>query len=1017
MRRLLPLLWALCLLPALASAAPKDLDQFMLRARVYELTDMKYGQVDSVSLTLVKDDSITVPFKLLTAIPGTDMNKGADIRMMVQSGLGNYQLHLYKEGYQPCTKTFKISSVSQDLINLYAINMKREVELHRELDEVTVQATRVKMVMKGDTIVYDASAFQLSEGSMLDELVRQLPNATLDEDGVITVNGRKINELLLNGKDFFKGDPNIALKNLPGYTVKNIKVYDKAADNAYLTHSDARISDNQDDENLVMDVNLKKEYMTGWMANVGLSYGVEDLYKARGFGMGYTDRLRIAAFINTNNLADHSTNENGYGGGNASTFETVITGGANYTYEHDRWKASGSASATRTHNNNESLSSSTRFFNTRDLYDRSSGTSSSRNRNFNTNHNVFFKGDIFSIEVKPSFSYGKGDSHSISRKATLDSRPDESYMGECLDSLFGDAGRSTAYFANLLTDMLTLGNNDSHNLSGNLSANFTFRPRTWKGYLTAFVTGSYSENASDNLQLLAQTIGPKADKPDATPISRIQTNPRNTYGRNLNGGVTYKQDIRKFGESSTRTLGYGISLSGTLTHNNNGNNLWTDTIPDDMELRLPSLYRPENMIHDLINSVYQTTDTKQGVANGSISYSMEPTAPGDSTFNAGFNTSLTLIGRLTNEGIIYAKPEATPFDISRTSVVPQLSFNIGMHSRNRLRQIMLRFGYNAGITKPALSYFIPYTVSSNPTDITVAAQQGDLRNSVAHGMNLAFNRFSLGPHQNRFTLHLNWNISTDAYGMAVVYNPSTGVSTRTPRNINGNWIGRVNTNYSLNVGPENKFELSGQLGFTYTNSADYMTIETEPVRSSVRTAELYPRISTTYRISGGSTVSLRVGTNWVDSESDRQGFRPINAWNHSGAVNANLVLPWSIRLNTSLNATMRRGYDDKEMNTTEWLWNASIERTFINNTLTLRIDGVDLLDSRNPVSRSVNAQGITETWRKTLRRYALFTVVYRFDRKPKKGSAAEENIPGQRRPGSGRGSGQGRGMGGGRGMH
>lgn len=93
---------------------------------------------------------------------------------------------------------------------------------------------------------------------MLDALVRQLPGATISQDGVIEVNGRKMNELLINGKDFFKGDPKVALQNLPAYTVKDIKVYDKADDDAYLTHSDANADKLEGDKNLVMDVRLKK---------------------------------------------------------------------------------------------------------------------------------------------------------------------------------------------------------------------------------------------------------------------------------------------------------------------------------------------------------------------------------------------------------------------------------------------------------------------------------------------------------------------------------------------------------------------------------------------------------------------------------------------------------------------------------------------------------------------------------------------------------------------------------------
>ena len=79
--------------------------------------------------------------------------------------------------------------------------------------------------MSGDTIVYNADAFNLAEGSMLDALVSRLPGAQLTKDGQIYVNGKLIESLLINGRDFFTGNPKMALENLPSYTVNKIKVY------------------------------------------------------------------------------------------------------------------------------------------------------------------------------------------------------------------------------------------------------------------------------------------------------------------------------------------------------------------------------------------------------------------------------------------------------------------------------------------------------------------------------------------------------------------------------------------------------------------------------------------------------------------------------------------------------------------------------------------------------------------------------------------------------------------------
>ena len=97
-------------------------------------------------------------------------------------------------------------------------------EMEGTLGEVVVTASKIKMVMRGDTVVYNADAFELANGSMLDALVRQLPGVEL-KGGRIYVNGEFVDNLLVNGRNFFRGNPKIALDNLPAYMVDKVNVY------------------------------------------------------------------------------------------------------------------------------------------------------------------------------------------------------------------------------------------------------------------------------------------------------------------------------------------------------------------------------------------------------------------------------------------------------------------------------------------------------------------------------------------------------------------------------------------------------------------------------------------------------------------------------------------------------------------------------------------------------------------------------------------------------------------------
>ena len=181
-------------------------------------------------------------------------------------------------------------------------------EMNYDLGEATVKATKIKMVMHGDTLVYNAAAFQMAEGSMLDNLVRALPGVRLEDGGRITVNGEYVSSLLINGRDFFKGDPQIALANLPAYTVNKIKVYKKAPRGR---ENEERSEAERQKDPLVMDVNLKREYAQGWIANVEagggsrLGDGFDPVWMGRLFALRYTNHSSLGIYANVNNMDDY----------------------------------------------------------------------------------------------------------------------------------------------------------------------------------------------------------------------------------------------------------------------------------------------------------------------------------------------------------------------------------------------------------------------------------------------------------------------------------------------------------------------------------------------------------------------------------------------------------------------------------------------------------------------------------------------------------------------------------------
>ena len=194
---------------------------------------------------------------------------------------GNYILKAEHEDYETLYVPFTVNKVRATYIEGPDLKMKRVIHKTAELDEVVVKATKIQMVYRGDTLVYDATAFMLPEGSMLDGLIRQLPGAELSSNGEITINGKHVDNLTLNGKDFFKGDNKVMLENLPYFTVKELKAYDKTDEKSAALGLPAE----QQKKTFTLDVVLKKEYQRGCIVNSEVGVGTEDSWMAKIFGL------------------------------------------------------------------------------------------------------------------------------------------------------------------------------------------------------------------------------------------------------------------------------------------------------------------------------------------------------------------------------------------------------------------------------------------------------------------------------------------------------------------------------------------------------------------------------------------------------------------------------------------------------------------------------------------------------------------------------------------------------------
>ncbi|MBQ7156987.1 MAG: hypothetical protein IJR86_04235, partial [Bacteroidaceae bacterium] len=225
---------------------------------------------------------------------------------------GNYLLRVAAKDYKTQYVPFDIKKIykhetQRTLKPIYMHHVKKRNEA--ELDEVVVEATKLKFYMDGDTLVYDADAFSMAEGSMLSDLVKKLPGVEIEKGGVIKVNGKKVDAMLLDGKDFFNEDRELLLDNMPSYMVKSLNAYERVPEKV----ANTAMAESAEKE-MVLDVKLKKDYNEGWLVTAEGGGGstffknnngkYDTKYLGRLFAMRFTKKSRLIVTATTNNVND-----------------------------------------------------------------------------------------------------------------------------------------------------------------------------------------------------------------------------------------------------------------------------------------------------------------------------------------------------------------------------------------------------------------------------------------------------------------------------------------------------------------------------------------------------------------------------------------------------------------------------------------------------------------------------------------------------------------------------------------
>ena len=893
-------------------------------------------------VTLMTADSVVID--TMTARVGEYLfsayPRAADYQFTIQK-VGRYIVKAEMKGYIDAYVNFELRSNREQFIRVKPLRM---MKAYHDLPEVSVKATKIKMVMRGDTIVYNADAFNLAEGSMLDALVRRLPGVRLTREGEIFVNGKKIESLLVNGRDFFSGSPQVALQNLPAYTVSKIKVYDEAGAASRIMQRD------MGDKRYVMDVNLKKEYAKTYIGNAEAGYGTENRYLAKAFGIKMSDKEWVMGSASINNLSDYQQVQfdQSVAGGewawkSPTTFDGQITfREANFGYnrflDRQNWLGGG-VTLNHTDGDNESRTNTQTYLPEGDSFQQQQSHSTSKSTSLKGSLNHHFEKGVAFNWSDFSLQYIRNKNLSHSTQTTSDS-------------------------ASVLNEMLTRGSYENQRI---------------------FADGSISGGAKIIADMLRWSFSANYDRftADRFSLNDIQyTNGqtprdfRNTYGDNShqqwNIKANTKYEICWPDKKITPEYEYNYKYNKTSNMlyrldrlADCDSTIW-DMLPSAREALIDVLDRPNSYdFHE-----YQNHHRFKVAVTSGKEYSNDE--------KKGFVTfwRLTLPLHIAHQNLYYNR--LGRHDVSRraTFFEPELKVEGNLAGIN--------WEFNGGISSsiPDMTMLVNYRDDTNPLNIRLG--NPELRNQHYYNVWLDLRRW-VSKHQQSYWMNIGYNQQDNAVAYATEFDKTTGISTVRPVSVNGNWSTNATLGFSRALGKTDKFTINNQLRYNYNHNVDMAMVSgmAESQRSIVNNHQFSGNVKLNYRPNDNYEFTLHGGGTYYLVSSRREGFDPIHAGDYQVGFNTTLNLPAKFQFTTDLTMEASRGYQHEEMNKTDWIWNAQLTRSFLKGSLIAKLKGYDILQQIENTRYRMNAQGRTESWHNGIPRYVMLSLSWRFNVVPK----------------------------------
>lgn len=913
--------------------------QLKVTGQVVTLED--YTPVPNVLVSLLDKDSVNL--KTVTA------NENGEFLFNVEKK-GNYIVKAMMIGYKPNFKAFRISSKTT------AIPLLRLEEDNLMLDSITVTGNLPKVQQVEDTLLYNADAYRLPEGSVLEELIQRLPGARV-VDGKVTINGREVKKILLDGKEFFAKDMETALKNLPTSIIDKLKHFDEKSDMAKVTG----IDDGQ--EQPVLDVRIKKGMNIGYNVNSDAGYGTHDRYYSRMNANSFMDNMKLSFMGNANNSNERGTPSRGYGGGGSGGLRSHKSLGLNVNFDNTKTlQMDGNVIWAHRDNDNMTKQSSENFVSRVGAFSNSLSQDYGRTDGWNTSYRIEWKPTKeWNILIRPTASISTNDRLAVSTSASFNSDP-YLFVTDPLaaDAPWGDA--DTIRVNRRVHSNVAYSRNRNIGTSVQVNRKFGDKGRN----LTFRSDFNYSDSKGNSVSRNMVTLF-KMKQQDGRDSVYYTNRYNQSPGRKQNYSLqlAYSEPIVK------NTF---LQASYTFQYRK-----------DNSDRRTYDFSALRGAFGEGIVPAYGCLDRYLASVDGNIDDYISKSLSRYSEYH-NYIHDINLQLRLVREdyhlsfGLRYVPQSSHYRQDYRNIFVDTIRHTSTLTPMARFRyrfskQKTINFDYSGRTQHPSITQLLDITDDANP--LYISKGNPALKPSFTNTMNIRYNNY-VNSRRQSINADLLFSTTSNSISNKVTYNEKTGGTITQPENINGNW--NLNGNFMFNsaLDKEANWNASTSTSVNYSNYVSYLSLDnnSDSEKNTTKTVNANEELMCSYRNSWfemelNADVELTSGRNKLQSNADR------DTWHYSYGCSFNIRLPWNMTLDTNVYQSMRRGYSNADFNTTEMIWNAQITQQLLSHRrLVVTLQFYDILGQQSNFSRNLTANRRSDTEYNSVNSYAMLHVVY-----------------------------------------